>query len=79
MTKTDISIACERPKISAPVMKTEKKPSASGSAAAASEPNTASRITQDDREARRLGLRQVLLGEVLHRRPTAPPGRRGAC
>ena len=45
VTKTDISIACERPKISAPVTSTETKPSASGSVAAASEPKTASRIS----------------------------------
>ena len=46
VTKTDISIVCERAKISAPVTSTETKPSASGSAAAASEPNTSSRISR---------------------------------
>ena len=45
VTKTDISIACESTKISAPVTSTETKPSASGSAAAASEPKTSSRIS----------------------------------
>ena len=44
MTNTDISMACERKKITAPVTNTLAKPSASGSDAAASEPNTASRI-----------------------------------
>ena len=46
VTKTDISIACERRKISAPVTSTEPMPSASGSIAAANEPKTASRISR---------------------------------
>ena len=45
VTNTDISIAWLRKKIAAPVIATLAKPSASGSAAAASEPNTASRIS----------------------------------
>ena len=45
VTKTDMSIAWERKKMTAPVTTTLTKPSASGSAAAASEPNTASRIS----------------------------------
>ena len=45
VTKTDISITCERPKISAPVSSTEPTPSESGRAAAANEPKTASRIS----------------------------------
>ena len=45
VTKTDMGVSCERKKMTAPVIITLAKPSASGSAAAASEPNTASRIT----------------------------------
>ena len=45
VTNTDISVAWARKKMAAPVMVTEAKPSASGSAAAASDPNTASRIS----------------------------------
>src|SRR5215211_8435961 len=44
VTKTDMSVAWERKKIAAPVTATLAKPSASGSAAAASEPNTARTI-----------------------------------
>src|SRR3954447_5922460 len=44
VTKTDMSVCCERKKIAAPVIATLAKPSASGSAAAASEPKTASRM-----------------------------------
>ena len=46
MTKTDMSIACERKKMPAPVIITLAKPSSSGNAAAASEPKTASRISR---------------------------------
>jgi hypothetical protein len=45
VVKTDICMVCERKKISAPVSITLAKPSASGSAAAANEPKTASRIS----------------------------------
>ena len=45
MTNTDMSIDCERKKIAAPVIITLAKPSSSGSAAAASEPKTPSRIS----------------------------------
>ena len=55
--------------MTAPVIATLAKPSASGSAAAAREPNTASRISEHDREADRLGALEVLLGEVLHAGP----------
>ena len=45
VTNTDMSVAWDRKKIPAPVMPTLAKPSASGSAAAAREPNTASSIS----------------------------------
>ena len=45
MTKIDISITCASRKTIAPVTVTAATPSASGSAAAASEPNTASRMS----------------------------------
>ena len=45
VVNTDMSVAWERKKIAAPVIATLAKPSASGSAAAASEPKTASRIS----------------------------------
>ena len=44
VTKTDISITCERAKIRPPVTSTETRPSSSGSDAAASEPKTTRRI-----------------------------------
>ena len=53
----------------APVIVTLAKPSASGSAAAASDPKTASRIDEDDREADPLGALEVVLREVLHAGP----------
>ena len=46
VTNTDMSIAWERKKMAAPVIATLTNPSARGSAAAASEPNTASRINR---------------------------------
>ena len=45
VTNTDMSVAWDRKKMTAPVMPTLAKPSASGSAAAAREPNTASRMS----------------------------------
>ena len=45
VTKTDIGVSWERKKIAEPVSATLTKPSASGRAAAASEPKTASRMT----------------------------------
>ncbi len=45
VTNTDISIVVERKKMTAPVTITATKPSASGNAAAASEPNAAIRIS----------------------------------
>ena len=69
VTKTDISVAWERKWIAAPVMPTLTKPSASGSAAAASDPKTSQQDQQHDREAGRLGRLQVLLRQVLHARP----------
>ena len=44
VTKIDISIACERKKTTAPVRITATKPRLSGSSAAATDPNTASRM-----------------------------------
>ncbi len=45
VVKTDISIDCETAQMSPPVTRTETNPSTSGSAAAASEPKTNSKIS----------------------------------
>ena len=77
VTKTDMSVAWERKKIAAPVIITLTKPSASGSAAAASEPKTASRISSTiGKPMPRPRRGRPWSGPAC--RPRAPAGRRGA-
>ena len=78
VTKTDISIACEMKKISAAGDEHGGEAERERQRRRGQRAEDAEQDQQHDREAGLLGLREVLLGELLHRRPTARPGRRGA-
>ena len=72
VVNTDISIVCERRQISAPVIRTETKPSASGSGRDGQRAEDREEDQRDDREADRLGGRQVSLESCCspaHRAP----------
>ena len=69
VTKTDISSACERKKMIAPVMSTLTAPRISGSDAAASEPKTASRIRSTIGKPLASAAARSSLLEVLHPGP----------